>query len=500
MMAKGKTIAGAASALDLAWKTINWDQAGKIVRRLQMRIAKATRERRYGKVKALQWILTHAYSAKLMAVKRVSQNSGSKTPGTDGVVWKTAQDKMKAALSLKRHGYQTKPLKRIYIPKKNTSALRPLSIPSMKCRGMQALHLLAFEPVVEMIADKNAYGFRPKRSTADAIEMCFKSLCKKGSAQFILEGDIRACFDKISHSWLLTKIIMDRNILEKWLRAGYTDKNVLYSTEFGTPQGSLISPALLNATLSGLEAAVTAVSKPKDKVHIGIYADDFIITGTSKEVLEMKIKPVVKAFLLERGLELSEEKTKISHINDGFNFLGFNVRKYGGKLLIKPSEANKKSLLTNIRQIIKKNSSDTTEKLISILNPKIRGWANYFRHVVAKETFSEVDDEIFQSLWRWCKRRHPEKSITWIQKKYFRSEGLQNWIFNTKLPPEDGQPSEYFDLFKASSIKIKRHVKIRAKATPYDPAFDDYFKQRAKRGNVRETGSVHTGLMKARAV
>ena len=293
---------------------------------------------------------------------------------------------------------------------------------------------------------------------------------------------------------------MDRNILEKWLRAGYTDKNVLYSTEFGTPQGSLISPALLNATLSGLEAAVTAVSKPKDKVHIGIYADDFIITGTSKEVLEMKIKPVVKAFLLERGLELSEEKTKISHINDGFNFLGFNVRKYGGKLLIKPSEANKKSLLTNIRQIIKKNSSDTTEKLISILNPKIRGWANYFRHVVAKETFSEVDDEIFQSLWRWCKRRHPEKSITWIQKKYFRSEGLQNWIFNTKLPPEDGQPSEYFDLFKASSIKIKRHVKIRAKATPYDPAFDDYFKQRAKRGNVRETGSVHTGLMKARAV
>ena len=490
MMAKGKTIAGAASALELAWKTINWDQAEKIVRRLQMRIAKATRERRYGKVKALQWLLTHAYSAKLMAVRRVSQNSGGKTPGTDGVVWKTAKDKMKAALSLKRHGYQTKPLKRIYIPKKNTSALRPLSIPSMKCRGMQALHLLAFEPVVEMIADKNAYGFRPGRSTADAIEKCFKSLCQKGSAQFILEGDIRACFDKICNSWLLTNIVMDKNILEKWLTAGYLDKNVFYPTKIGTPQGSLISPALLNATLSGLEAAVIAASKPKDKVHIGVYADDFIITGVSKEVLEIKIKPVVRAFLLERGLELSEEKTKISHINDGFNFLGFNVRKYGGKLLIKPSEANKKSFLTNIRQIIRKNSSDTTERLITILNPKIRGWANYFRHVVAKEIFSEVDAEIFKSLWKWCKRRHPGKSITWIQKKYFRSEGLQNWIFNTKLPPEDGKPPEHFDLFKASNVKIERHIKIRAEATPYDPAFEEYFKQRANRRNVRETGSV----------
>ena len=215
-----------------------------------------------------------------------------------------------------------------------------------------------------------------------------------------------------------------------------------------------------------------------------------VITGASKEVLEMKIKPVVKAFLLERGLELSEEKTKISHIKDGFNFLGFNVRKYGGKLLIKPSEANKKSFLTNIRQIIRKNSSDTTEKLISILNPKIRGWANYFRHVVAKETFSEVDGEIFKSLWKWCRRRHPEKSKTWIKEKYFRSEGLQNWIFNTKLPPEDGKPPEHLDLFKARSVKIERHIKIRADATPYDPTFDEYFKQRANRRNVRETGSV----------
>lgn len=194
MMAKGKTKAGAASARKPAWQTINWDQAEKIVRRLQMRIAKATREGRYGKVKALQWILTHAYSAKVMAVRRVSQNSGSKTPGTDGALWKTAQDKMKAALSLKRHGYRTKPLKRIYIPKKNTSTRRPLSIPSMLCRGMQALHLLAFEPVMETRADKNAYGFRPKRSTADAIEQCFKTLCGKNFSPIYLRGGYSLMF------------------------------------------------------------------------------------------------------------------------------------------------------------------------------------------------------------------------------------------------------------------------------------------------------------------
>ncbi|OYZ37756.1 MAG: hypothetical protein B7Y25_03250 [Alphaproteobacteria bacterium 16-39-46] len=251
-----------------------------------------------------------------------------------------------------------------------------------------------------------------------------------------------------------------------------------------------MSPSLLNATLSGLESAVKAASNLKDKVHICIYADDFIVTGASEEVLEKKIKPVIKAFLLERGLELSEKKTKISHIKDGFNFLGCNVRKYKGKLLIKPSEANKKSFLENIRQSIRKNASNTTEKLILLLNPKIRGWANYFRHIVAKETFSEVDDEIFKSLWKWCKRRHPEKPISWTKKKYFRSESMRDWIFNTKIPPEDGKPSEYLDLFRASTVKIKRHIKIRAEATPYDPAFEEYFKQRAERRNVRETGSA----------
>lgn len=478
MIEMAKTKTGAASAKDFTWDTINWYQAEEQVRRLQMRIAKATREGRYGKVKALQWLLTHSLSAKLLAVKRVTQNTGGKTPGVDGIIWKTQEQKMKAVMSLKRRGYRTKPLKRIYISKKS-GGRRPLSIPSMTCRGQQALYLLAFEPVVEMIADKGSYGFRPKRSAADAIEHCFKSLSGKNCAQWILEGDIRSCFDTISHQWLQDNVTMDKDVLKKWLKAGYIEKNTFHLTEKGTPQGSVISPALLNATLSGLETAIKAASNSrKDKVHISIYADDFVITGATKELLEEKIKPVVKTFLYERGLELSEEKTKISHIKDGFDFLSFNIRKYRGKLLIKPSVESRKRFLNDIRGVIKKNKTAKTENLIQLINPKIRGWTNYFRHAVSKETFSYVDHNIFKSLWKWATRRHPNKNVAWVKNKYFRTQGNRHWIFHAKIPTKDGK-STNLDLIEAAYVSIKRHVKIRAEATPYDPMFTDYFKERA---------------------
>ncbi|WP_010303985.1 group II intron reverse transcriptase/maturase [Candidatus Odyssella thessalonicensis] len=472
------SMTGASAATSLTWDTINWQQAKEQVHRLQVRIAKATREGRYGKVKALQWILTHSFYAKALAVRRVVQNRGNRTPGVDNVVWRSAQQKMRAILSLKRHGYRTMPLKRIYIPKKK--GLRPLSIPTMKCRAMQALHLLALEPVVEMTADKNAYGFRPKRSSADAIEQCFNALSHKSSASWVLEGDIRSCFDSISHKWLMEHITMDKEILRKWLGAGYFDQRAFYLTAEGTPQGGIISPTLLNATLSGLEKAVRAISQQKDKVNVCIYADDFIITGASKEVLEEKIKPVVVTFLQERGLELSQEKTRITSIYEGFDFLGFHVRKYREKLLIKPSKASTKSFLKVIRQTVKTNRSIKTEKLIQLLNPKIRGWTNYFQHVVSKKTFHKVGQHIFQVLWRWSKRKHPNKGSRWVRKKYFRSQGSQNWIFHAMITTEDGKCLP-LDLYDARKVPIKRHVKIRMDATPYDPAYDKYFRQRGQR-------------------
>lgn len=225
-----------------------------------MRIAKAVREKKFGTVKALQWLLTHSHNAKLLAIKRVSQAGGSKTAGIDGKTWKTPNQKMEAANSLKRKGYQPSPLKRIYIPKRNGQR-RPLGIPTMHDRGMQALHLLALEPVVETQADKNAYGFRPMRSTADAIEQCFSALAMKTSSKYILEGDIKSCFDKISHEWLLNNVQMDKATLNKWLTCGYLEKQVFYRTEEGTPQGGVISPSLMNVTLTGLQQAVRKASE-----------------------------------------------------------------------------------------------------------------------------------------------------------------------------------------------------------------------------------------------
>jgi RNA-directed DNA polymerase len=472
-------LAGASSASNKNWLTINWELVTKEVKRLQMRIAKAVREKRHGKVKALQWILTHAHFAKLLAVKRVMQSSGAHTPGVDGVKWKTPVQKMKAVKSLQRRGYHPLPLRRIYIPKKSGGD-RPLSIPSLIDRSMQALHLLALEPVAEMKADRNAYGFRPKRSTADAIEQCFKTLARKVSPSWILEGDIRACFDSLSGDWLENNIPMDRALLTKWLRAGYIEKKTLHPTFHGLPQGGVISSCILILALSGLEETVKSVTTRKDKVNVISYADDFVITGASREILENKVMPAVVAFLKERGLELSPQKTKITHIDEGFDFLGFNVRKYKGKLLIKPSKKNVKSFLGETRRLIKSNATVATEVLISQLNPKIRGWANYFCHVIAKETFTYVDHFIYQATLQWMKRRHPDKSITWMLKKYFRSQGLRNWIFSTTVVSEKGE-SVFLDLLSMVHTPIRRHVKIRAEATPYDPQFADYFLKRKMR-------------------
>lgn len=478
MTAMALSLTGASSASSVTWNTINWKQAYEEVKRLQMRIAKAVREKRYGKVKALQWLLTHSFAAKLLAVRRVVTSSGAHTPGVDGVLWKTPQQKMQAALSLQRRGYHPLPLRRIYIPK-SKGGRRPLSIPSLTDRGMQALHFLALEPVAEMMADKHAYGFRSKRSTADAIEQCFKALARKGSAPWILEGDIRACFDNLSATWLMDHILMDKILLSKWLTAGYIEERTFYPTSGGVPQGGIISPVLLVIALSGLEEAVKKATSIKDKVHVISYADDFIITGASKEGLEQKVMPLLVSFLKERGLELSSEKTIITHVDKGFDFLGFNVRKYKGKLLIKPSKKNVKVFLDDIRDLLKSQVATKTENLIQQLNTKLRGWANYYRHVVAKDTFRHVDNAIFKAILQWINRRHPRKGNKWKTKKYFRSEGLRRWIFSTVMKDKEGN-STFLDLFKAYQIPIRRHVKIRSEATPYDPQFKEYFKQRER--------------------
>ena len=468
--------AGAAShEIVKGWHDIDWHAAHSNVRRLQARIVKATQEGKWGKVKALQHLLTRSFSGKALAVKRVTENQGKDTPGVDKDMWDTPQKKAKAIRELRQRGYRPLPLRRVYIPKKN-GKMRPLSIPTMKDRAMQALYLLALDPVAETTADPNSYGFRSERSTADAMVQCYNIFGNRYSARYVLEGDIRSCFDKISHEWVLAHIPMEKGILQKWLKAGYIDKQVLYPTEEGTPQGGICSPVIANMTLDGLEVLLKKHFKHQ-KVNMVRYADDFIISGATQQLLEEEIKPLVVDFLQERGLELSQEKTVITHIQDGFDFLGQNVRKYGEKFLIKPAPKNVKAFLQKIRTTIKAHKSARAGDLIEKLNPMIRGWAVYHRHQVSKRIFTQADSAIFQALWKWAKRRHPGKSKQWIKEKYFQTKGDRNWVFTGEVLRPDGSFQTCW-LFSAEHMPIKRHTKIKAEANPYDSQWETYFEER----------------------
>ena len=481
-MTTAEIVVGAASGCEVDWHGLDWAKIHQTVKRLQMRIAKATREGRYGRVKSLQWILTHSFSGRAIAVKRVTENQGKKTPGVDKVVWDTPELKAEAVMSLKRRGYQPQPLRRVFIPKAN-GKLRPLGIPTMKDRAMQALYLQALEPVSETKADPNSYGFRPMRASRDAAEQCFNALARKHSAEWVLDADISGCFDNIDHDWLLNNIPMDKATLKKWLKSGFKWNGQVFDTEAGTPQGGIISPTLANMTLDGIAEmlqkrfGVTGSREAaKYKVNLIRYADDFVITGSTKEVLEETRKLMVE-FLKDRGLTLSEEKTKIVRIEEGFDFLGWNVRKYDGKLLIRPAKKNMQTFLRKVRGIIKESKTVKQENLVRKLNPVIRGWANYHQNQVAKEIFSKVDHVIWKQLWQWACRRHPNKSAAWVKSKYFMREGLRNWVFGTKVEDDKGE-RKVVKLVKASDTPIKRHVKIKGAANPYDPEFETYFEER----------------------
>jgi RNA-directed DNA polymerase len=348
-------------------------------------------------------------------------------------------------------------------------------------RAMQALYLLALDPVAETTADLNSYGFRKERCTADAMVRCHQVLAKRTSARWILEGDICSCFDKISHEWLMANIPMEKGILRKWLKAGYMEKNLLYPTEEGTPQGGIISPVLANMTLDGLERQLRETfprwlpSRPL--INFARYADDFIVTGRTEEILKEEIQPLIEQFMQERGLTLSREKTKITYIEDGFDFLGQNIRKYNGTLLIKPSKKNVKAFLTKVREIVRGHKAASAGTLIVRLNPVIQGWVNYHRHACSKRTFCQVDHAIFIAIWRWARRRHPNKGARWVKNKYFKTIGQRSWNFTGKVHDKQGEKREV-RLRLAVRTPIRYHTKIRGQANPYDPEWESYFEHR----------------------
>ena len=478
----------ASSHLPEGWHAVDWRRVDRQVRTMQMRIAKATQEGDWRRVKALQRSLTRSFSARAVSVRRVTENQGKRTAGVDRELWETPASKWTAVSKLKqRRGYRPAPLRRVYIPKANGKE-RPLGIPTMKDRAMQALHLLSLEPVVESQSDPNSYGFRRNRSTADAMGQLFVCLAQKASAPWVLEADIEGCFDHINHSWLVEHARMDKQIVHKWLKAGVVYKGQLTATDAGTPQGGIISPTLANVALNGLESGLIehlgATSSSKKvrglKVNVVRYADDFVITGASKEVLENEVRPWVEAFLAQRGLRLSPAKTRITHIEDGFDFLGWNFRKYSGTLLIKPSKKNVQAFYGKVREIVVSHKMVKQAELIQLLNPVLRGWAQYHHPVVAKETFSRIDSLLWWRLTRWARRRHPKKSPRWVAEKYWPNvEGRSE--FAVRVPTDDSAP-RWARLYRLADTEIVRHQKVKGDYNPFDPKWEAYGEDlRAKR-------------------
>ncbi len=457
-----------------SWEAIVWRKVIQKVSRLQRRIAKAVKEGRWGKVKALIYLVSKSFYAKLLAVFRVTANKGGNTPGVDNIVWINGVDKLQAAKNLKTRGYSPLPLRRVYILKKNGKK-RPLSIPCMHDRAMQALFAIALDPVAETTADPNSYGFREKRSCADAIAQCFLSLCRKSSAQWVFEADIKSCFDEINHDWIMDNIPLNKIILRKWLKAGYIEKNRLFPTLKGTPQGGIISPTIMNMVLNGME---TALKKqfPRwkgQKVNFIRYADDFIVTASSEELIKTEIIPLVIDFLEVRGLQLSKEKSKITHINEGFDFLSQNIRKYKGKLVMRPSKDSVQSFKDKIKLLFKNNRGIPAHGLIRLLNPVIRGWSNYHKGICAKRTFAKLGTYMYWQLKRWAKYQHGNKNRWWIYRRYF-TDGHFTDIREGK------KGIQGYRLYRIAYVPIRYHVKIRSIANPYLPEFDKYFFQRKK--------------------
>lgn len=471
--------------LEKQWKNIDWIKAEKEVNRLQIRIAKAVQEKKWNAVKRIQYLLTHSYYAKALAVRKVTTNKGKNTAGVDKELWTTAASKMRAVLTLSDKNYKAKPLRRVYIEKKGKKAKRPLGIPCMYDRAMQALYALSLEPIAEATADTRSFGFRKGRCCQDACEYIFTNLAKSNSAEWVLEGDIKGCFDHISHEWMIANIPMDKSVLKQFLKAGFVFERELFPTEEGTPQGGVISPILANMALDGMQKALydrfhtnrlgkdDIRFKNAHKVNFIRYADDFIVTAATKEIAE-EAKQIVSQFLKGRGLELSEDKTVITHINDGFDMLGWTFRKFNGKLIVKPSKKSIKSFVASLSDTIRNHAKAwEQEVLIEKLNKQIRGWANYHQSVCASEAFAHIDYVLYELLWQWAKRRHPHKGQWWVSTRYWQRKGNRNWVFST----------ENKELLRVDHIPIVRHIKIRLDANPY---FDtEYFAERKFQQGMR---------------
>ncbi|WP_346341728.1 group II intron reverse transcriptase/maturase [[Phormidium] sp. ETS-05] len=480
--------------LNVEWHQVNWRAIERYVYKLQKQIYRASSCGNVRLVRRLQKLMLHSKAAKLLAVRRVTQdNQGKKTAGVDGVKSLTPQQRFELANNLKLTG-KGKPTRRVWIPKPGTDEKRPLGIPTMYDRATQALVKAALEPEWEAKFEPNSYGFRPGRSCHDAIQAIFITI--KHKAKFVLDADISKCFDKINHQVLLAKVgtfPKIRKQVKAWLKAGVLDGRERQTTDEGTPQGGVISPLLANIALHGMENRVKQFARTlpggksanKNALTLVRYADDFVILYEDPEVVK-ECQSIIQEWLKTVGLELKPAKTRLAHtleaVGDekpGFDFLGFNIRQYpvgkyssgknthgqllGFKTLIKPADKKVTKHYHAIAEVVNNHTAAPQAALISRLNPIIKGWSNYYSSQVSKELYSKLDHLVYGLLRRWARKRHPNKSGKWVADKYWHTIGGDNWTFAHKA---NGKIAGY--LYKHAKTQIVRHVKVRGEASPYD--------------------------------
>ena len=469
------------------WNAIDWRKANRTVRNLRHRIFRATQEGNQNKVRSLQKLMLKSYSNRLVSVRRVAQiNAGKHTPGVDKLVIKTPAARGRMVDALAHYSpWKAKPVRRVYIPKANHK-LRPLGIPVVVDRCLQAMVKNALEPAWEARFEGTSYGFRPGRSGHDAIEKIFVLARPNKTKKWVLDADIRGAFDNISHEYLCNAIglVPGRELIKQWLKAGYVEQEAFHATERGTPQGGVVSPLLANIALHGMEEAIEVKYDYRGQLvgkrAVVRYADDFVCFCESREDAE-QVQKILVEWLKERGLTLSEEKTRIVHLTEGFDFLGFNIRHYpapqtsrtGWKLLIKPSKESVQDVQRKLKDQWDKVQGTNVQAVLAKLNPIIRGWANYFRTAVAKEIFSSLDRWMFYKADRYTRRMHPKKSKDWRHHKYwgrFQLDRLDPWVFGDK------QTGGH--LLKFSWFPIERHVLVKGRASPDDPSLTDYWTKR----------------------
>ncbi len=465
----------------LDWHQIPWGQVERTVRRLQERIYRASQRQEWRTVRSLQKLLVRATANKLLAIRRVTQeNQGKHTPGVDGKVYQTPQERAALAQQpFRLQGYWPQPVRRVYIPKSN-GKLRPLGIPTIRDRVYQAIVKTALEPEWEARFEANSYGFRPGRCTMDAIQQLHLTLHGANRSPWILDADISGCFDHIAHDPLLARIPVFKTVVRRWLQAGVVELGHYQESTEGTPQGGVISPLLANIALDGLErlfGAETPTGQPispagRKGQNRGLslvrYADDFVVCAPNRAVLAEYVQPKLVAFLAERGLALNAAKTRIVHIEEGFNFLGFTLRRFDRHLLARPQKAKVQAHIQALKAVVTEHAQDSQEQLISRLNPLIQGWCNYYRHGSSSRTYRRVGHHLWHMLWHWATRRHPHKDKRWVRRRYWKTVNGRHWVFGTPV----------MTLRDPADTRIIRWVKVRGRSSPYDPQLRDYWAQR----------------------